>query len=276
MAMVGEVMSPMEVDEQPQSPSAITPQVQRQECSGPATVGLTPTMNASNRSSINSRPEDPDEAFYGQSPVSLFAPLLPFKSFQPIQPNLRTKGTNGKPMREYHPDKHCGVWNEAASRHCTRAISCKNHSASLKRQVDGRSKPFDELLIEHKKAQAGLAAATTAGTSPPITSTVTTLAPSSMNPAFQPNGVIHSGGISLAKPPAPILFPQNPIQQPVPLRPQQRPFRVPAEDLEDSFHYTTQHPKPLSVCNFGGRRIGGLMSSDRSKLLTRKLVKKFC
>jgi hypothetical protein len=161
----------------------------------------------------------------------------------------------------------------------------------LKRKVDGRCKPFDELLIAHKKAQAALAAATVAGTSPSISSTVTTVnvtpavvtlpttpvAPSSIIHAVQLNGGIRPG---LSKPPPPhILFPQTPIQQPVPLQSQQllqqqqQPFHFPTKDPEDSFHYTTDHPKPLSVCTFGGRRIGGLMFSDRSKLLTRKLVK---
>jgi hypothetical protein len=43
-------------------------------------------------------------------------------------------------------------------------------------------------------------------------------------------------------------------------------------DLGDSWHYTTDHPKALAVCTFGGRRIGGLVFSDRSKLLARKMV----
>ena len=33
------------------------------------------------------------------------------------------------------------------------------------------------------------------------------------------------------------------------------------------------HPKPLAVCTFGGRRLGGLFVADRSKLLTRKVMK---
>merc|ERR1719427_1964089 len=42
---------------------------------------------------------------------------------------------------------------------------------------------------------------------------------------------------------------------------------------EDTLHYTTDHPKPLAVCTFGGKRIGGLFIADRSKLLTRKVMK---
>ena len=33
------------------------------------------------------------------------------------------------------------------------------------------------------------------------------------------------------------------------------------------------HPKPLAVCTFGGKRLGGLFIAERSKLLTRKVMK---
>ena len=33
------------------------------------------------------------------------------------------------------------------------------------------------------------------------------------------------------------------------------------------------HPKPLAVCTFGGKRIGGLFITDRSRLLTRKVMR---
>jgi hypothetical protein len=58
--------------------------------------------------------------------------------------------------------------------------------------------------------------------------------------------------------------------------PQQQPaphLHFAPREMEDSLHYTTDHPKPMAVCTFGGRRIGGLTFSDRSKLLTRKLVR---
>jgi hypothetical protein len=141
--------------------------------------------------------------------------------------------------------------------------------------VEGRCKPFDELLLAHKKAQAALAQA--GGTTPPVapvtsvtvTPTVVTLptTPVAAATILQLNGGLRPGTITLSKPPPHILFPQTPVQQPLP--PQ---FHFVPKELEDSLHYTTDHPKPLAVCTFGGRRIGGLMFSDRSKLLTRKLV----
>ena len=39
------------------------------------------------------------------------------------------------------------------------------------------------------------------------------------------------------------------------------------------FFFILDHPKPLAVCTFGGKRLGGLFIADRSKLLTRKVMK---
>ena len=37
--------------------------------------------------------------------------------------------------------------------------------------------------------------------------------------------------------------------------------------------FSIDHPKPLAVCTFGSKRMGGLFIADRSKLLTRKVMK---
>ena len=58
---------------------------------------------------------------------------------------------------------------------------------------------------------------------------------------------------------------------------------------DENLHYTTgrltcirvwvlifaspDHPKPLAVCTFGGKRIGGLFITDRPRLFTRKVMK---
>ena len=46
-----------------------------------------------------------------------------------------------------------------------------------------------------------------------------------------------------------------------------------AKEVDENLHYTMDHPKPLAVCTFGGRRIGGLLVADRSQFVTRKLVR---
>lgn len=55
--------------------------------------------------------------------------------------------------REYDADKHCGVKTEGMDKECTRSLTCKTHSLSLRRSVTGRSKSFDDLLEEHRLAK---------------------------------------------------------------------------------------------------------------------------
>ena len=55
--------------------------------------------------------------------------------------------------REYDPDRHCGVNDKDSGRSCTRSLTCKTHSLSLRRQVPNRSRKFDDLLLEHRAAK---------------------------------------------------------------------------------------------------------------------------
>ena len=52
--------------------------------------------------------------------------------------------------REYNPEIHCGVVVPETGKPCTRSLTCKTHSLSLRRAVNSRSKKFDDLLLEHK------------------------------------------------------------------------------------------------------------------------------
>lgn len=55
--------------------------------------------------------------------------------------------------REYDPNKHCGVTTGESQKPCTRSLTCKAHTLSLRRLVDGRIKSFDVLLAEHRAAK---------------------------------------------------------------------------------------------------------------------------
>lgn len=55
--------------------------------------------------------------------------------------------------REYDPNKHCGVMVGEAGKPCTRSLTCKTHSLSLRRAVPGRKKNFDDLLMDHRAAK---------------------------------------------------------------------------------------------------------------------------
>ncbi|PWN48792.1 SCA7-domain-containing protein [Violaceomyces palustris] len=48
-------------------------------------------------------------------------------------------------------DKQCGVINDKGLP-CSRSLTCKSHSMGAKRAVEGRSRPYDELLFEWQKA----------------------------------------------------------------------------------------------------------------------------
>ncbi|OQR72834.1 putative GPI-anchored protein PB15E9.01c-like [Tropilaelaps mercedesae] len=55
--------------------------------------------------------------------------------------------------REYDPNKHCGVIASDTGKPCTRSLTCKTHSLSLRRGVPGRLKGFDDLLAENRAAK---------------------------------------------------------------------------------------------------------------------------
>ncbi|KAJ8711209.1 hypothetical protein PYW07_008451 [Mythimna separata] len=86
----------------------------------------------------------------------------------------RTKTSKTKfNLREYDPNKHCGVVTAENPKPCTRSLTCKAHALSLRRTVEGRSKPFDTLLAEHRAsrdagAAAGAAAAAAPAPAPPV------------------------------------------------------------------------------------------------------------
>lgn len=48
-------------------------------------------------------------------------------------------------------DKQCGVINDK-NLQCSRSLTCKSHSMGAKRAVQGRSKAYDELLLEWQRA----------------------------------------------------------------------------------------------------------------------------
>lgn len=77
----------------------------------------------------------------------------------PHPPTPTTKTSRSKTsktkfnLREYDPNKHCGVVTAENPKPCTRSLTCKVHGLSLRRTVDGRSKPFDTLLAEHRASK---------------------------------------------------------------------------------------------------------------------------
>ncbi|KAF8475153.1 SCA7-domain-containing protein [Russula ochroleuca] len=64
---------------------------------------------------------------------------------------VATKPTKGRFKGPFNPDRHCGVINDK-NLPCSRSLTCKSHSMGAKRAVKGRSKDYDELLLEWNRA----------------------------------------------------------------------------------------------------------------------------
>lgn len=61
------------------------------------------------------------------------------------------KVTKGRMKGPVDLDKQCGVINDKGLP-CSRSLTCKSHSMGAKRAVLGRSKKYDELLLEWQRA----------------------------------------------------------------------------------------------------------------------------
>ncbi|XP_026498376.1 uncharacterized protein LOC113402365 [Vanessa tameamea] len=90
-------------------------------------------------------------------------------------------------LREYDPNKHCGVVTAENPKPCTRSLTCKAHALSLRRTVEGRAKPFDTLLAEHRASRDAAAAGSNAAPAalhtpaPPVPATPVNLPPVLVN-----------------------------------------------------------------------------------------------
>jgi len=250
---------------------------------GQTTVSNPPTPNislsSSSDTSRNIRIES-DTSTSGQPPTH-YITVSPLS--KPSPNKLKVVGTVGRMMqphvahpaapsvekkssrdREYDPNKHCGVLDPETKKPCTRSLTCKSHSVYLKRKVLNRSGEFDELLAHHKAekeaAAAKLASVTTSGSDDASSNSGSSILERRLKQASGQT-VTHVSPV-VTQPPRILVSSPNFIKT------------VPKEMFcEDTLYYTTDHPKPLAVCTFGGRRLGGLFVADRSKLLTRKVMK---
>ncbi|XP_015602488.1 ataxin-7-like protein 1 isoform X1 [Cephus cinctus] len=130
----------------------------------------TPQLPSSSKTNHSSVKRTADQANL-QTTLSISSPCSPMEAI-PVQAAVmssspvKSPGTSGQPRRkrlktdrsllkdrEYDPDRHCGVWNDETGKPCTRSLTCKAHTVSLRRTVSGRSKTFDKLLAEHRAAK---------------------------------------------------------------------------------------------------------------------------
>jgi len=212
------------------------------------------------------------------------------------QRKTSTKATDRRSLpskeRELDLEKHCAVWIADVNKACTRSLTCKAHSLTLRRAVQGRSRPFDELLAEHRATKELVIKQIKDGPTPPG-------AASMKNPStpLAPSAIVASapklGRPPISRPPPAKKLLTSLLQQSVPLAASNLGGELslelpPASDAVNqqqysstgllqrvaptgpapfSLTFTTHHPKPLAVCSFGMRRPAGgrtaVVLSDR-------------
>ncbi|XP_070247024.1 ataxin-7 isoform X2 [Myotis yumanensis] len=192
--------------------------------------------------------------------------------------------------REFDPDIHCGVIDLDTKKPCTRSLTCKTHSLTQRRAVQGRRKRFDVLLAEHKnktREKELIRHLDSQQSTQPLRDPHLAPSRTSQEPHQNSHGVIPSESkpfvASKPKPHTPSLPrpPGCPAQQggsapidpppvhesPHPPLPATEPAsRLSSEegegdDKEESVekldcHYSGHHPQPASFCTFGSRQIG--------------------
>ncbi len=186
-------------------------------------------------------------------------------------------------QREFHPDRHCGVWDSEGTRQCTRALTCKSHSVLLKRKIEGRSKPFDELVAEHKAAKEALAAKAKARPNFDVEAVLNSLSQQQRLPHPPPSSPQVTAKMPMQQQvlriiPAAALSSAATATPALPVSIQQKLAAVAAANKKGNrnhqpLHYTSEHPKPLAICTFGAKRLGSLIFTDRNQLLTRKVIR---
>ncbi|XP_020833974.1 ataxin-7 isoform X2 [Phascolarctos cinereus] len=195
--------------------------------------------------------------------------------------------------REFDPDIYCGVIDVETKKPCTRSLTCKTHSLTQRRAVQGRRKRFDVLLAEHKnksrekellrhpdqqQQQQETPAlrephACPSKTSPELHQNSHGVMPAESKPLVANKPRPHNP--SLPRPPG---FPAPPSgnapsdspaanESPHPPLPSTEPASRGSSDegegdeKEESVgkldcHYSAHHPQPASFCTFGSRQMG--------------------
>ncbi|XP_045770425.1 ataxin-7-like [Maniola jurtina] len=169
-------------------------------------------------------------------------------------------------LREYDPNKHCGVVTAENPKPCTRSLTCKAHALSLRRTVEGRAKPFDTLLAEHRAARD----AAQQPTAPPepapgLERHVHDIYASLLSdePAL-PDAAL----AALLSPPPPAAPHVPPPAPPPPAPPDAPPPLVPADVC-----WYAACPRPLALCTFNAAHAGGAVTLGKKFATVRSNIK---
>ncbi|RXN03095.1 ataxin-7 2 isoform X1 [Labeo rohita] len=176
--------------------------------------------------------------------------------------------------KECDLDKHCGVMDPERKKLCTRLLTCNIHSIHQRRQVVGRRKPFDQLVMELKMSSKPRER-------PPLPREVPDGGSAHHEtPASQIGPLHYKCQITNSS----ILRSMNPSEDVVEMKEEVMRSEEPqveslsadlsseesdGENREDFAHLpaSTLHPKPLALCTFGARVLGrSVLAFDRRLL----------
>lgn len=210
-------------------------------------------------------------------------------------------------LREYDPNKHCGVLMVETLKPCTRSLTCKAHALSLRRTVEGRAKPFDTLLAEHRasrEAGAAAAAAPPPPAPPPVAAAPLNIPPLLVNntshidlSAFngltaeqQVNDIyasllgVEEGEAVLPDTssftsllsqqlPEPFLLPEAELQEEVPVLNTVQADEPPPAVVPTDVCWYSSTPRPLALCTFNASHAGGAITLGKKFATVRSNIK---
>ncbi|XP_059571827.1 ataxin-7 isoform X2 [Alligator mississippiensis] len=192
--------------------------------------------------------------------------------------------------REFDPDIYCGVIDVETKKPCTRSLTCKTHSLTQRRAVQGRRKRFDLLLAEHKNKtrekdmlrhpdhhqqmpplrEPHPSPSKTSqelhqnshGVPPTESKPLVPNKPKSQPPSLprppgcpaQHSGNTPSDSLSVHESPHPPLPATEPASRLSSDEGECDEKEEPVEKLD--CHYSGHHPQPAAFCTFGSRQIG--------------------
>lgn len=216
------------------------------------------------------------------SPASMSPSLLDRRLLAPPSPPDRKHQNGAKGARNrrvsgriFDANKHCGVVDPETKRPCTRSLTCKTHSLTHRRAVQGRKKDFDSLLAEHKgRAKEAVQKKDVQASSQSVQvtqshDTAPSLSTSCPNGKTTPtlklrlaSAHIHrvsgsGGAVALSSAPAPPPEAPPSWQKSDARLSSDEGEADPPEDSEKPLcHYSPHHPRPLSCCAFSSRLMG--------------------
>ncbi|XP_043102380.1 ataxin-7-like protein 2b [Puntigrus tetrazona] len=170
--------------------------------------------------------------------------------------------------KECDLDKHCGVMDPERKKLCTRLLTCNIHSIHQRRQVVGRRKPFDQLVMELKMSSKPRER-------PPLPREVPDEGPvSQIGPLYYKCQITNSSILrSMNSSEGVVEMKQEAMRSEEPqvesLSADLSSEESDGENREDFAHLpaSTLHPKPLGLCTFGARVLGrSVLAFDRRLL----------